>query len=330
MNGPLRVGILGLGRIGAGLDRPDGPRTNTHLKACLGDQRFQIVMLSDLDKGTARHEAERFKVDAQITSADALLGAKLDVVVVATPDETHLCFARRAIEGGARAVIVEKPLGGSRSDRRDLAMTAQEAGALFIVNFSRRFLPNVANWMGRAHNGEYGRPLGARVRYGRGFRHNAIHGLDIVAASMPATVASAGRIGAVYEDYAASDPTFSLAAELSVAGNPLPLFIEGINGREQSTFEVDLTFERSRMTVYDEGGVRARFYGLFNIDPGFSPELRVIEEVDDTGRSLMSGLWTSVGSALLDGESFAPAGIDSILADDLADDLCAASGHTAS
>ena len=68
-----------------------------------------------------------------LESTDALweIAAELDVVVVATPNETHVPLATRAIELGLHAVV-DKPLAHSAAAGRALAEQARRLGVLLV------------------------------------------------------------------------------------------------------------------------------------------------------------------------------------------------------
>ncbi len=321
----LTVGIVGLGRIGAGFDEPNGKSVRTHLKACLRDRRFRVAMLADADADRARREAERFNVDAKVTDVDELLRTRLDVVAIATPDETHLPFAARAVEAGGRAIVIEKPIGGTHAERHDLLRRASAQSVMLVANYPRRFLPKVAGWLDAARRGEFGQPISARIRYGRGFRHNAIHGLDLIVGCMDGKVRKACRFGAEFDDYSAADRTITLGAEMIVGKRAVPLWVNGVDGRMQTVFEVELVFERGRMLLVDEDGIRAHFFSPVELSGGFAAELRHIGEITDDPPCLMQKLWGTVGDVLLGGRPTMATATSGFAADDLADQLLVAS-----
>lgn len=316
----LKAGVVGLGRMGSGFDDPADAHVRTHLKASLTDQRIRLVMVADADMQKARREVARFGIDAEVTSPEVLLDAGLDVVAIATPDEHHIGQAERAVAGGCRAVIIEKPVGGDRA-RRD-ALLAQAAGRTFVtVNYPRRFMPGVADWLTQARNGKFQKPVTARIRYNRGLRHNAIHGFDLISACMLGAVRSAVAKGSAFEDYSLDDRTISGVAELAVGDLCVPLFLEGVDGRQQTAFEVDLTFEAGRLQIIDCGGVRARFFEPEMVALGFAPELRLIREVEDCSPSPVSRLWHGVVDILSGDCAMAAQYSDAMRADGLLDDV---------
>jgi predicted dehydrogenase len=68
----------------------------------------------------------------------ALAQTAIDLVVVATPDESHFDLARRAIAAG-RAVVVDKPFTISLEEAQTLVSEAAAAGVLLSVFHNRRW-----------------------------------------------------------------------------------------------------------------------------------------------------------------------------------------------
>ncbi|MEQ9447954.1 MAG: hypothetical protein RLN70_03495, partial [Rhodospirillaceae bacterium] len=54
------------------------------------------------------------------------------------------------------------------------------------MNFLRRWLPGVSDWITLTKRGQLGSPLEARLVYNRGWRHNGCHGTDLIGAAMGA------------------------------------------------------------------------------------------------------------------------------------------------
>jgi predicted dehydrogenase len=75
-----------------------------------------------------------------LADADALLAGadRLDLVVVATPNDSHVPLALRSIETGV-AVVVDKPLAATAADAHRLIERAEQAGVLLSVFQNRRW-----------------------------------------------------------------------------------------------------------------------------------------------------------------------------------------------
>jgi len=127
---PLRVGLIGYGLAGSVFHAP-------LISATPGLEVASVV--------TANPE-RRARVEADLPGARVLdrpealweLGGEHDLVVVASPNRTHVPLARAAIEAGL-AVVVDKPLAATAADGRGLLEAASGAGVPLTVFHNRRW-----------------------------------------------------------------------------------------------------------------------------------------------------------------------------------------------
>jgi scyllo-inositol 2-dehydrogenase (NADP+) len=127
---PLRVGLIGYGLAGAVFHAP--------LISAIGGLEVASVVTSDPER-RARAEADLPGVRV-LDRAEALweLAGEHDLVVVASPNRTHVPLARAAIEAGL-AVVVDKPLAPTAADGRTLVEAASAAEVPLTVFHNRRW-----------------------------------------------------------------------------------------------------------------------------------------------------------------------------------------------
>src|ERR1700716_1247024 len=110
---PIRIGLIGYGSAGRTFHAPwIDPVPETTL-ACIASSRPAEVLAS--------RSASRVVVDP----SDILKDDTIDLVVVATPNDSHARWTRAALEAG-KDVVVEKPFTTSLADARALCAVAQE------------------------------------------------------------------------------------------------------------------------------------------------------------------------------------------------------------
>lgn len=307
----FRAGLLGVGNIGAGWDVPGDAAVATHLKACLADSRFDLAMMCDVDPARAVAEKQRYEATAQLVDVRTILAEKLDVLCIATPDETHLEYAFAC---NARVVLVEKPVGGTGDERRRLLAAIRERGGILTVHHQRRWIPGLEAFLAAARLGEFGRPVSGVVHYTRGLRHNGVHAFDLVAAAFGISIDSIQPLGMPHIDRDSCDPTSSFLLALSTTGGSVPVLCVGVDGRRQTAFSVDMRFEMARIVIDDENGIRATFYRPQPIPlPGYAPELRAQEGFRDSPPRLVASVWRSIGE-YLEGAGKPPCSDESMLA----------------
>jgi predicted dehydrogenase len=152
---PLRVGIVGCGRMGA------------KRAAALGADDA-LVGCFDVAAAAAESLARRHGATVCVT-ADELLELRPDVVIVAVPHDELARMAESALESGAH-VLLEKPAGlGTEQVDRLLAGEAR-SGRRVKVGFNHRFHPGIARVADEVHSGRNGELMHVRARYGHGGR----------------------------------------------------------------------------------------------------------------------------------------------------------------
>lgn len=127
---PQRVGLVGYGLAGAVFHAP--------LIATTPGLALDTIVTRDPER---RAQAERDHPGVRVVeSADALWGLtpKLDLVVVATPNRTHVPIARNALAAGI-GVVVDKPFAPTAAEARALVEDAARRGLLLTVFQNRRW-----------------------------------------------------------------------------------------------------------------------------------------------------------------------------------------------
>ncbi|MFD7491469.1 Gfo/Idh/MocA family oxidoreductase [Streptomyces sp. NPDC059832] len=127
---PLRVGLVGYGLAGSVFHAP--------LIAAAEGLVLDTVVTSDEERraqARAEFPGVRFAASPQELweRADAL-----DLIVIASPNKTHVPIATAALEAGL-PVVVDKPIAGTAAEARGLAALAEERGLLLSVFQNRRW-----------------------------------------------------------------------------------------------------------------------------------------------------------------------------------------------
>ena len=74
-----------------------------------------------------------------VRSFEELLQANIDLVVIATPNETHYPYAKQALLAG-KAVVVDKPFTITSQEALELDALAKQTGTLLTVYQNRRYV----------------------------------------------------------------------------------------------------------------------------------------------------------------------------------------------
>jgi predicted dehydrogenase len=126
---PIRVAIVGFGLGGEVFHAP--------LVAAVPDMSLVSIVTRNAERAARakqRHPEARVLADVEALWASA---GEHDLVVVTTPNRSHVPIALGALEAGLH-VVVDKPLARSADEGRRLFAAAQERGLVFTVFQNRR------------------------------------------------------------------------------------------------------------------------------------------------------------------------------------------------
>lgn len=120
----LRVGIIGCGKI-----------ADAHVGEIRASGKAEVVAVCDRERLMAKQLADRFAVAGVYDDAAAMLReARLDVLHIATPPDSHLPLARMGFGAGCH-VFLEKPFALNAQDTRTVYGEAARAGRQVAVNY---------------------------------------------------------------------------------------------------------------------------------------------------------------------------------------------------
>ena len=139
----MRLGLIGLGRIGA-----------FHADTLSNLPAVESLVVSDVAPAVAKTVAER--VGAQVAdSPESLLGAGVDGLVIAAATNAHIQLIKAGVEAGI-PVFCEKPLSGDLTEAVAVRRYVTERGIPVQIGYPRRFDPAFMAARGAVEAGELG------------------------------------------------------------------------------------------------------------------------------------------------------------------------------
>lgn len=177
----MRIGILGLGRIGA-----------FHAETLSGLGAVESLVVSDPFTDAAKAAAERF--DAEVAdSPEALLAAGVDGVVVAAATDAHPALILACVEAGV-PVFCEKPVARTMAEGVAVLKAVEGRDVPVQIGFNRRFDAGFVAARAAVRSGELGKlhtvrsttldpapPPAAYIATSGGiFRDCSVHDFDII------------------------------------------------------------------------------------------------------------------------------------------------------
>jgi myo-inositol 2-dehydrogenase/D-chiro-inositol 1-dehydrogenase len=142
----FNVAFLGAGRMGS-----------IHLRNLVGIPGVQVRAVADArmqaaQNGAAIVRAERASDDLEAT----IRAADIDVVLIATPTNTHAELITKCVQAG-KPVWCEKPVGLTLAETRRVVDAVEASGVPAMIGFMRRFDPGYAAAKRAIEAGEVGR-----------------------------------------------------------------------------------------------------------------------------------------------------------------------------
>lgn len=260
--------VIGAGGSIGGLkpskyDSPESDNILTHCHALCKHPRTALSMIIDKDLPKAGMAAGKWGTRYCATLDTAFVGENLDIAIVATPTETHRDVLLELLEREPHLVIAEKPFCDNSTQAKEVIDAYKAANIPLMVNYTRRFVPEIQWIRDMIRSQELGAVQGCRIIYNRGLKREASHAIDLC--NWFFGDCTRGRIAEVdvrhlLTDYSHDDPTYAVYLEYA---NCPHVFFSPADGRHFSIFEVDILLEGGRITLIEYG----LKYNLYSTKP---------------------------------------------------------------
>ena len=129
-SGPLRIGVLGVGRIG----KMHAELVARHVPG------LALGAVYDVDQEAARRIAQNLGVPAALSADELLALSAVDAVAICTSTDTHVDLLVAAA-ATRKPVLLEKPVSLDLDELDRGLAAARDAGLYVQVGFNRRFDP---------------------------------------------------------------------------------------------------------------------------------------------------------------------------------------------
>ena len=143
-----KVGIVG-----------SGNRGKAHAKAYATLDDVEIVACTDIDRKKAKELAQKQKpAESKIYTdhKEMLAKEEPDIISVCTWPGSHAQIVVDSVEGGVKAVFLEKPLAPTWGESKKLYQACVDGGVMLAVCHQRRFAPSFSKARELANDGTIG------------------------------------------------------------------------------------------------------------------------------------------------------------------------------
>jgi predicted dehydrogenase len=152
---PIGWGIIGCGSV---VVKKSGP-------SILQVENHRIVGVMRREPAKARPFAQAHSIGLCTGNATEILHhPEVDIVYIATPPSSHKEYVLAAAAAG-KHILVEKPMGLSAEDDREMIDACRRAGVELFVSYYRRFHPHVLKMRELIREGIIGKPILAQVDF---------------------------------------------------------------------------------------------------------------------------------------------------------------------
>lgn len=175
----MNVLLIGLGNMGFGNDLEgtgNEHKVISYAKALKEREDLFDVYIYDKDKSKIAQAVDvyNFKSCAK--------GLKVDIVIIATPDDTHAGELLEVLryKHKPKLVICEKPLCQTYKQAKEIVKMYEEKNIPLLVDYTRRFIPEIRELKEMYENGILGELKLMKLQFNRGLLHTGTHALDFM------------------------------------------------------------------------------------------------------------------------------------------------------
>jgi len=175
LNKKYKVNLIGCGRIGYLFGKNKSHKPLSHFSAILSNPSFQLDAVCDRDKEVL-NEIHSINKSVAIYSnhIEMVEENQPDIIVIASPDDTHKQMIIDGLRVYPKIIFVEKPLVRNFEEFSQLTQALDRRPTQLIVNFSRRFNPLYDEILG---NKKITKII---IKFSGTLLHNGIHFFDLI------------------------------------------------------------------------------------------------------------------------------------------------------
>ena len=248
--------VMGAGSIGALKPNKYDSRTTNNIltmaHAFTEHPGTDLVAILDTDLVKAKRAAKKWGTKAYQYLHE--VKGQVDIVAICIPTADHISAITLSTtwkEHKPKLIIGEKPFCENVDQARRAVKTLDELGIGHLIDYIRRFSIGAQEMKLCIDQNELGEIYHARVTYGRGFKHEACHAVDLMRYWFGEFYA--GNILDMLDviiDRGNSDPTMPVYMKFERC--PHVLFMP-VDGRSYSVFEIEVWGEKGRVAFVDHG-----------------------------------------------------------------------------
>lgn len=176
----LKTAIIGLGQIGMGYDYELNSTGLSHASALQRSSFFELVGAVDVDANKIKNFEGKYKSPGFKRLEDLLIECRPELIVIASPTQTHQNILNQVIDFKVKKILCEKPLSNHWQDSEEMVKNAEKNNCHLLTNYIRRFDPGfcqIKNWI---HQEKFGKIIKSVFWYTGDLLHSGCHIVDLL------------------------------------------------------------------------------------------------------------------------------------------------------
>ena len=248
MKSKYNVLIIGAGNIGAFYDEPDSDKILTHAHAFKKHPGFELLGFVDTNIKKSITAAKIWDTKYFYNVEQVFNQQKVDIACICVPDDFHFVLLKKLLYLPVKFIFLEKPIAKTIVEANKIIRINNITRVPVAVNYSRRFVPEFQKIKENIEKNIYGCYLTGIGTYGKGLIHNGSHLIDLLSYFK----FNIKRIKVIKRlaDFYKNDKSVSAALTFE---NDRQFFLQIVNCRKYTIFEIDLLFEKKRIRIINSG-----------------------------------------------------------------------------
>ncbi len=171
--------LIGCGAIGFFNDFHSHKKgTFSHFKSMYKSDLFNLLAIMDKDQKKLNTIKKKYNINTYSNYFSMLRENEVDLIVIATPDKTHIKILKEIISFKPKIVLCEKPISNNLTDIKKIIALYKKNKIHLLVNYSFRFNSDFRIIKKMLDSKKFGKIIKLNATYSRGYFHNACHYID--------------------------------------------------------------------------------------------------------------------------------------------------------
>lgn len=244
--------VIGCGNIAGGYDDAAGATDLPLSHAGALKRSEKIALLACIDPDRSKRDAFKHKWGAEFGFDDPSevdpTKLQIDVVSICSPTALREDHLNTVLDWAPKLVFCEKPIAPRFEDARYWVNKFSEANIPFLVNYSRRWDPDVIALKSELDSGKLGKVRSVSCFYNKGLLHNGGHMIDTLLFLFgELTLISTGR---KIFDFWDKDPSVPALLETQ---SDVPVSLNVGHAKDFALFELQIVTEQGFIRMVDGG-----------------------------------------------------------------------------